>query len=294
MSIRWLAIVNPNAGGIRSGYLGPNFLQHLSARVSKVIYTASRDDATTIAALARDYEGLVAVGGDGTVAEVLTGMDCDAQRLAVIPAGTGNCLAIELGLRTARAALETLGAGRSRHIDIMRAILRHSDGSTTHRCLASTAGMGYVTEVALLAKRRFSHFRGHAYAAAAGFVRPQLRDVRVSNDGNDESTMQLTGLLINNTSHVGTAQAFPAARFDDGLLDYFQFRSGWLRQCLHDLQMVTGIPVYGTPRPRRLKTIRLHFEAPETVVLDGDPFGNVCEMELSCQPAALNCLGFDS
>lgn len=294
MSIRWLAIVNPHAGGIRGGYLGANFMQHLSARVSTVVHTASRDDATTIASLARGYDGLVAVGGDGTVAEVLTGMDCDSQRLAVIPAGTGNCLAAELGLRTTRAALETLDGGRSRPIDIMRAILRHGDGSTTHRCLASTAGMGYVTEVALLAKRRFSHFRGHAYAAAAGFVRPQLRDVRLSSDGNVESTMQLTGLLINNTRHVGSAQAFPAARFDDGLLDYFQFRCGWLKQCLHDLQMVTGIPVYGTPRPRRLKTIRLHFDVPETVVLDGDPFGHVSEMELYCQPAALNCMGLDA
>ena len=294
MSIRWLAIVNPQAGGIRGGYLGPNFMQNLAARVSTVVYTASRDDATTIAALARGYDGLVAVGGDGTVAEVLTGMDRNSQRLAIIPAGTGNCLAVELGLRTTRAALETLGGGRSRNIDIMRAVLRHSDGATTRRCLASTAGMGYVTEVALLAKRRFSHFRGHAYAAAAGFVRPHLREVRLSSDGNDESTMQLTGLLINNTRHIGSAQAFPAARFDDGLLDYFQFRCGWLRQCLHDLQMVTGIPVYGTPRPRRLKTISLYFDTPETVVLDGDPFVHVREMELSCQPAALNCMELDA
>jgi diacylglycerol kinase (ATP) len=259
-----------------------------------VVYTASPCDAITIAAGARDYEGLVAVGGDGTVAEVLTGMDCGSQRLAVIPAGTGNCLAVDLGLGTVTTALESLGRGRSRRIDIIRAVLRHSDGSTTHRRLASTAGMGYVTEVALLAKRHFAHFRAHAYAAAAGFVRPQMREVRFRSDANDESTMQLTGLLVNNTRHVGSAQAFPAARFDDGLLDYFEFRCGWLRQCLHDLQMVTGIPVYGTPQPRRLKTIRLHFDAPETVVLDGDPFGQVNEMELSCQAAALNCMELDA
>jgi len=54
--------------------------------------------------------------------------------------------------------------------------------------------------------------------------------------------------------------------------------------------MVTGIPVYGAPQPRRLKAVRLHFAAPETVMLDGDPFEQVREMELSCRPAALNCM----
>jgi diacylglycerol kinase (ATP) len=294
MSIRWLAIVNPNAGGIRGRHLGEKFLQHLSEQVSTVVHTSGRDDATTIAAVARDYDGLVAVGGDGTVAEVLTGMDCQSQRLAVIPAGTGNCLAFELGLRATEAALDAIGRGRPRRIDIMRAVLRHGDGSSTHRCLASTAGMGYATEVALLAKQRFSQFRGHAYAAAAGFVRPRLRDVRISSDGNAEVCMQLTGLLINNTRHVGNARTFPAARLDDGLLDCFQFRCGWLKQCLHDLQMVTGIPLYGTPQPCQFKTIRIQFAAPETVVLDGDPFECVREMEIGCQPAALDCMALDA
>jgi len=293
MTSRWLAIVNPHAGGIRNCYLGPHFMERLAAEVATVIFTASRNDATSIAARACGYDGLVAVGGDGTVAEVLTGMNCESQFFAVIPAGTGNCLAAELGLCTATAALDAIGRGRVRRIDLMRAVLRHADGSTTHRCLASTAGMGYATEVALLAKRYFSQWRGHAYAAAAGFVRPRRREIRMISDGHPDSTLQLTGLLINNTGHVGSVRPFPAARIDDGLLDSFVFQCGWLRQCLHDLQMVTGIPVYGAPQPRRLKAVRLHFATPETVMLDGDPFEQVREMELSCRPAALNCMQLD-
>jgi diacylglycerol kinase (ATP) len=289
MSNRWMAIVNPHAGGIRGRYLGRQFLELLTLEVSTIVHTVCRHDATTIAARACDYDGLVAVGGDGTVAEVLTGMNCQSQLFAVVPAGTGNCLAVELGFRSAKAALEAIGRGRSRRIDIMRAVLSHADGSTTHHCLASTAGMGYATEVALLAKRHFSHLRGHAYAAAAGFVRPRLREVQISSDGNEERSLQLTGLLINNTRHVGNARAFPAARIDDGLLDYFVFGCGWFKQCLHDLKMVTGIPVFGAPQPGQSRTMRVRFDSPETVMLDGDPFEQVREMELVCQPAALNC-----
>jgi diacylglycerol kinase (ATP) len=291
MSQRWLAIVNPHAGGMRGGYLGPRFIEQLALEVSTIVYTKSRNDATAVAVHAGDYAGLVAVGGDGTVAEVLTGMNRETQCLAVIPAGTGNCLALELGLRDAKTALHAIGHGRSRRIDMMRAVLRHADGSTTHRCLASTAGMGYTTEVALLAKKHFSQWRAHAYAAAAGFVRPRRRQVSMSSDENERRTLQLTGLLINNTRHVGSARPFPAARIDDGFLDFFLFQCSWFRQCLHDLKMVTGIPLCGAPQPHRSKTVRLHFDTPETVVLDGDPFEQVREMELTCQPAALNCRG---
>jgi diacylglycerol kinase (ATP) len=289
MSNRWMAIVNPHAGGMRGRYLGPQFLELLGLEVSTIVHTVCRNDATTIAARACDYDGLVAVGGDGTVAEVLTGMNRHSQLLAVVPAGTGNCLAVELGFRSANAAMEAIRQGRSRRIDIMRAVLRHADGSTSRRCLASTAGMGYATEVALLAKRYFSHLRGHAYAAAAGFVRPRLREVQITSDGNEERNLQLTGLLINNTRYVGNARAFPAARIDDGLLDYFVFRCGWFKQCLHDLKMVTCIPVFGAPEPHQSRTVRVRFDTSETVVLDGDPFEQVTEMELVCQPSALSC-----
>ena len=101
MNRRWLAIVNPHAGMLRHHVLGPRFLDELAARVDRVTFTSGPGDATHIAAAASDYDGLVAVGGDGTVAEVLSGMAHTSQRLAVLPGGTGNCLAIDLGVDAA-------------------------------------------------------------------------------------------------------------------------------------------------------------------------------------------------
>ena len=60
--------------------------------------------ATLLARASAGFTGIVAIGGDGTIAEVLAGMDIAHQRLAVIPAGHGNSLARDLGLIHTRQA----------------------------------------------------------------------------------------------------------------------------------------------------------------------------------------------
>jgi diacylglycerol kinase (ATP) len=290
MSGRWLAVVNPFAGGLRHGRLGGTFRNELSASVSGIAFTDGPGDATRIAGEARHYDGLVVVGGDGTVAEVLSGMDRSAQRLAVVPAGTGNCLARDLGIRNAEQALGAIHGGERAIIDLMETNLVHADSRITRHWLTSTAGLGYASEVAELAKRRFSKMRGAAYAIAATFVRPRPRMFTMSVNGSPPSPVSLTGLVVNNTRHIGNTLAFPAADLTDGILDALEFRAGWLKQLLHNLEMVARFPVPGTPSPRRLKAISIRSDTPETVMLDGELVGSVKEMTITCRPAAVTCM----
>lgn len=65
------------------------------------------------------WHGLVAIGGDGTVNEVLNGMPDPGRPLGVLPVGTANVLAHELGLpRRIGAAAAALAAGRTRPLAI--------------------------------------------------------------------------------------------------------------------------------------------------------------------------------
>jgi diacylglycerol kinase (ATP) len=291
MSSRLCAIVNPRAGATPRGDRGRAFLSALMAAVADVRYTRARGDATRLAAEARGYDGLVAVGGDGTVAEVLTGMDRDTQYLALVPMGTGNCLARQLGIRSVSAALAAIERGRMERADLIEVRLRCSNGETSEHWLGSTAGLGYASDVAALAKRHFARLRGYAYAVAATFVAPRLREIRLSVDAAPETVLRLTGVLANNTRHIGNACAFPGARLDDGLLDVFHFRSAWLRQCLHNVRMTTGLPVPGTPTSFRARTLHLRCDPAETVMLDGELVPDVSELELTCRPAAVTCIG---
>jgi diacylglycerol kinase family enzyme len=267
------------------------FFSALTSAVGEVRYTRASGDATRLAADAHDYDGLVAVGGDGTVAEVLTGMDRDTQYLALVPTGTGNCLARQLGIRSVPAALVAIQRGRMERADLIEVRLRCANGDVSVHWLGSTAGLGYASDVTALAKRHFARLRGYAYAVAATFVAPRLREIRLRVDAAPETVLRLTGVLANNTRHIGNACAFPGARLDDGLMDVFHFRSAWLRQCLHNVKMTTGLPVPGTPTSFRARTLHVRCDPPETVMLDGELVPEVCELELTCRPAAVSCIG---
>ena len=116
MTQRGLAIVNPTAGGGRAGRRWQELARALRACGVSVeaVQTTTAGEAT---ALAREASGrvggLIAVGGDGTVHEIVNGLPLERPPLlAVAPYGTGNDFARGLRLPAAASALATLIATR--------------------------------------------------------------------------------------------------------------------------------------------------------------------------------------
>ena len=85
--MRWLAIANPAAGRARQSERLLARLGAVSGFRHEVARTGAPGDATQLARKANGFDGIVAIGGDGTIGEVLHGMDLGRQRLAVLPAG---------------------------------------------------------------------------------------------------------------------------------------------------------------------------------------------------------------
>ena len=108
---RLLVIVNPMAGGARHAIYGRTLdgLRALGCNVA-VVPTAARGDAERFAraATALRYDAVVVAGGDGTINEVVNGLAQSLLPLAVIPLGTANVLAAELGLPGRAGALARL------------------------------------------------------------------------------------------------------------------------------------------------------------------------------------------
>ena len=145
--MRWLAITNPAAGRPRVMHRAVRSLAALNGRVLEVLETAAPGDATRLAREAGAVDGLIVVGGDGTVCEVLNGMNLDRHALAVIPAGHGNCLARDLGTRTIAAAIAAVRTERLKSIDLLETQVTLLDGTRQQRLCASTVAAGYVTQV---------------------------------------------------------------------------------------------------------------------------------------------------
>ncbi|MBL9079907.1 MAG: hypothetical protein JNL08_20605 [Planctomycetes bacterium] len=120
---RVLLIANPISGGGRGRMLAPALAAALAQRgiAADLHFTRCAGDARARATQAGSeaWDGLVAVGGDGTVNEVLNGMPDPSRGLAMLPVGTANVLAKELRLPHRPAAVaDLLASGQRRSLAI--------------------------------------------------------------------------------------------------------------------------------------------------------------------------------
>ncbi len=201
----WIAIVNPRSGGAsRPAIL--RIVELLRSSLNTIVRTEYPGHATAVAREAHRAEGIVAIGGDGTISEVLQGIDLDRQTLALVPAGRGNSLCRDLGWRP-KSGL-AVAENRSR-IDLMRIEFATSDGGRGTLLSASTIALGYPATVAMLADRRFRSAGGACYAAASACAVPSRTGIRIAYNGKASEAKVITGLLVSNTRHAANFASIP-------------------------------------------------------------------------------------
>lgn len=284
-------ILNPRAGRGRRGQAPGDLAARLRRAFAshglavEVAFTERKGHATS---LARGAGGdpVVAVGGDGTVHEVLQGLDLERQRLAVIPAGSGDDFAWHHGLAgSLESAVARIAAGRERRVDIGA-----WEGGRFHNNL----GFGFEAEV-----NRLSHdvrvVRGPAlYFVALARALAALRawEVDLAWDGGAFSGRLATGALLNGSRVGGAFRLCPDARTDDGRLDLVTVGA------MGRLGIITALgPVLRGREPRdrriaRATTSRLELRAAAAVpvYMDGEYCGEHRELVARVMPGSLRLL----
>lgn len=284
--MKWLAIANPAAGRPHEVHRAIRALAALNGRVSETVETASPGDATRIAGAARGVDGLIVIGGDGTVCEVLNGMDLEHLSLAVIPAGHGNCLARDLGVDTVETAIGAVRNENLQPLDLLDAQVTYGDRRRQRRLCASTIAAGYVTQVVATGRGRLAWLGSAAYAAAAMVTRPERLGLGATIDGHSR---RRTGIVINNTRHLANFRGLPDADVHDGKLDVMELDAGWWRQLLHNSAVLAGCRCFGPRRLTQVREVNVTFDEPCTVMLDGELWPRVAQLAVACRPGAVRC-----
>lgn len=288
--MKWLAIANPAAGRTREAERLVSRLPRINGFKYEIALTSAPGDATRLARQAGAFDGLIAVGGDGTIAEILRGMDLCGQRLAVLPAGHGNCLARDLGISDPVRAMASLQRSACRPIDLMEVRIGFADGHEELTLCASTLAIGYVADVAKLGRQRL-HALGHAaYAVAAMLVMPAPFDARIAVAGGPGQFRRYTGIVINNTAHLANFRGLPDASVHDGVLDVMEQGYGWSRQQLHNLAVLFGSRALGPLQLRQTMSEHLELSRPCTLMADGELLQDVTRLSVACLPGALSCV----
>ncbi|WP_336359981.1 diacylglycerol/lipid kinase family protein [Haladaptatus sp. ZSTT2] len=165
-----------------------------------------------------DADIVAACGGDGTINEVVTGLyeaDClDTTTLAVIPAGTGNNFASQLGIPNIETAFDLVDAGEVRHIDLALA----NDRPFVNSCVAGlTAEASAETTPELKSKYGIL-----AYVFTTFRTMNDYEGMRLAIETDNAVTGSWSGKAF--VALIGNARRFPAnggtqANVEDGLLD---------------------------------------------------------------------------
>lgn len=291
MSIRWLAIVNPYAGYSHSANWQRSFSERLRRKLNaEVIFTEYRGHATELAR-ASNVEGLAVFGGDGTIAEVVNGMNLDWQRLLLLPGGTGNGLARDLRCRSIDTVIAAANTNPLLVLDLIRVTFQTQSGVHT-RVAISTASIGYAAEVVVLANRYFKRLGKWCYPLSATLqaARQTVFPLRVSVDDGKFLEQQLSNVMVNNTRHAGNFSAFRASNLSDGLMEVLLARANFTGQFLHNLAVLTKTYFYQTASEISARRLRIALLSPQRLMIDGELWENVMEASFEVLPGKLQCV----
>ena len=277
-----LVILNPAAHSERGRRKRARV--ELLARGSIVCATSRAGEAEGLArrAAQEGFEKIVAAGGDGTVNEVVNGLVGSNATLGLLPIGTMNVFAMELGLpsRDLDLCWNIIQSKKTRLVDLPSANQKH---------FVQLAGVGLdaqvVKETSSKLRRNFGPLSYLISAAQIAARQPPRLFIESENASINEGSFVLVG---NGRLYGGPFPFFKHAVIDDGLIDVVVFKRLGYLEIIKYLQNVVFSSVIHTPEVEYFQTRRLRVDSDETVPveLDGELVGN-CPVEFGLRERAL-------
>lgn len=285
-------IVNPCSGhgGHRILWQGMyNYLLERGFSV-QVRQTSCLGDARILAQQAAVVPGcamVIAAGGDGTAREVADGLAGSGKPLMLIPAGTENLLASEIGMDDRlHGLIDTFQRGQIKVMDL---------GLVNQRCFACVVGVGFDGQVVQrVNKRRKGHIDYYDYLEPLWhtFWSYRFPAVNVQLDGKDVYTGRGLVFIGNISRYALGLHVLANAQMGDGLLDVCIYKSaGRLHLLKHSLMTILKRHtrcrdvVYSRCSQATISSVRGDLPCQ----VDGDP-GPPLPLYISVRRAALKIL----
>ncbi|MHA7293235.1 diacylglycerol/lipid kinase family protein [Arthrobacter sp. HLT1-21] len=246
-------------------------------------------------ALREGSDVVIAAGGDGTVRAVARAMAHQSAMLGLIPLGTGNLLARNLGVPVSDLATSVRHAlhGGGRRIDMGRVkLLDDRTGSGTEHVFLVMGGVGLDAVVVAATRDVLKEKLGWLAYSEAGFrsLPGKRQRMGISLDGQPSQVRTVHSVLFANCGRLpGGIELIPDSTLDDGYLDVVVMspRSilGWIwmgaKIVLRPRSVIPVINYY------QARSVTVTVSEPTQTQLDGDLSGVVTSVTVSIDPGAL-------
>jgi len=276
--------VNPASDNGATGRRWPE-IARLAADRGLIGDTFLSDRPGHLVDLAKDAAGsgarlLVAVGGDGTVNEIVNGVaGLDGVELAVVHRGTGGDFSRTFDIpRTLEGALDLARSGHSREVDLGRATLHTwagRDGVTWFANIASAGMSGAVAKRVNETGKALGGRLSYAWSTLAVFARWRNAEMTVVVDGEERSGPMYDVMVANGRYLAGGMKICPEADPSDGLFDVLLIGDVTKRDLVLTLPKIYRGTHLPHPKAELLRGARVTVEAPIPlpVELDGEQPG---------------------
>jgi YegS/Rv2252/BmrU family lipid kinase len=253
----------------------------------QVCTTSGRGEAETLARHAANegFTKIVAAGGDGTINEVVNGLAGTESMLGLLPMGTVNVFASELGLPShdLESCWRVIEEGHTRVVDLPNA---------NGKYFVQLAGVGLDAQAVKETSASLKHnFGPLSYLiSAAQIAARQPPRLFIESDGREK--MEGSFVLIGNgRRYGGPFPFFKQAMLDDGLLDVVAFKQLGYFEILRYLQEVFFSSDIRVPEIEYFQTKRLRISSDDDVPveLDGELVGS-CPVEFEIREKTLRVL----
>ncbi len=228
-------IVNPHSGSGSTAHLWREWQELIRERIGSADFsyteTTMHAAALTREALDSGHDPIVAVGGDGTLNEVLNGFFVERKalfpqaKLSYIPNGTGADFSRTIGFHdlSIEEHIERLLRAEVKYLDCGEVCFRDVTGRQTSRLFINESSLGFSATTADAVNRASKHFRGRL-PFLIGVIRclSTLKNpvLRISVDGESVHEKPTLLVAISNGKYFGGGMMIaPDAEIDDGLLD---------------------------------------------------------------------------
>lgn len=281
--MRVAVVVNPIVGEEAASVFGKALRKE--SVVARWLETTEDDPGggQTREALDWGADVVFACGGDGTVRECAQVLRGTQVPLGLVPAGTGNLLALNLGISMDPAdSLDPALHGTVKTLDV---------GEVGGEVFVVMAGAGLDAEIMANTDKEAKESLGSmAYVvegAQSMFDEPTAAEIFADED--ECAAGDFATILVGNLSKLqGGVDLLPDAQPDDALLDLLALRSGSKVQMLGAAaQAVTGTDGEAVVRAQAA-AFHVEFEAPTPYELDGEPRPPVDELRFEVRPRSIN------
>jgi diacylglycerol kinase (ATP) len=289
-----LLLFNPKAGGGRAAGLRADIERTL--RTSGLELQVFRSESPgsirkwLAAASLGKFAAVIAAGGDGTLFETLNGLLAHPREsrppLAVIPIGTGNAFARDLGLQPGdwQRACALLARSEERYFDVGRV-----DCAGGPHFFLNVAGMGFVVEAGQTAQQ-LKRIGRAAYTLAALWQTGRLPSYPLRMEADSQPIEQDNLFVeVSNSRYTGTSFLMaPQAKLDDGLLDLTLLRKLPRSRLLRLFPTIYSGAHVNYPEVTTLQGRHFTISEPRgyPMMLDGE-FVGVTPAGISCLPGEL-------